>query len=118
MARLVDMLEMRLNPMGANAKKMFGGVCFMLSGNMVAGTFRDGALFRAGPDFAAEAAKRPEARLMEMNGRIAAGYWIVPEEKLDAKTFDYWLDAAIAFNATLPAKIEGAKKKPTSRKTV
>lgn len=116
MPNLVDMLEMRLNPMGADAKKMFGGVCFMLSGNMVAGTFRDGALFRAGPGFAADAAKRPEARPMEMNGRIAAGYWTVPEAKLDAKTFDYWLDAAIAFNATLPAKAGGAKKKTATRK--
>lgn len=104
MPRLVDMLETRLNPLGAVSKKMFGGVCFMLSGNMVAGTFRDGALFRAGPGFAAQAAGRPEARPMEMNGRIAAGYWIVPEESLDAMTFDYWLDAALAFNASLPPK--------------
>ena len=116
MARLVDMLEMRLNPMGAVSKKMFGGVCFMLSGNMVAGTFRDGALFHAGPSFAAEAGKRPEARPMEMNGRIAAGYWIVAEEKLDAGTFDYWLDAALAFNTTLPPKIEDPKKKKVAAK--
>ncbi len=116
MPKLVDMLEMRLNPIGAVSKKMFGGVAFMLSGNMVAGTFRDGVLFRAGPGFAATAAERPEAKPMEMNGRIAAGYWIVPEAEIDSATFDFWLDAALAFNATLPPKAEGVPKKPMARK--
>lgn len=111
MSRLVALLEARLNPLGAVSKKMFGGVGFMLNGNMVAGTFRDGALFRAGPDFSATAAVRPEARPMTMGERIAAGYWIVSEPALDGNTFDFWLDAALAFNATLPAKQAGEKKK-------
>lgn len=116
MSRLVAMLDARLLPLGAVSKKMFGGVGFMMNGNMTAGTFRDGVLFRAGPDFAAVAVRRPEARPMEMNGRVAAGYWIVSDSALDARTFDFWLDAALAFNAKLPAKAEGAAKKKMARK--
>lgn len=109
-------LHLRLDALGAESKKMFGGVGFMLNGNMVAGTFRDGALFRAGDGFTAMAAKRPEARPMTMGERVAAGYWIVPEPALDAATFDFWLDAALAFNATLPAKQAGAAKKKMAKK--
>lgn len=116
MSRLVAMLEARLNPLGAMSKAMFGGVGFMLNGNMVAGTFRDGALFRAGDGFAATANTRPEARPMTMGDRVAAGYWIVAEPALDEKTFDFWIDAALAFNATLPAKEAGAAKKKRARK--
>lgn len=116
MPRLVAMLETRLFPLGAVSKKMFGGVGFMLNGNMVAGTFRDGALFRAGEGFAATAAKRPEARPMTMGERVAAGYWIVPEPALDEMTFDFWLDAALAFNATLPGKAAGATKSRMAKK--
>ncbi len=56
---------------------MFGGLGFMLNGNMVAGTFREGVLFRTGKGFDAIAAARPHARPMDMGGRIAEGYWIV-----------------------------------------
>ncbi len=115
MSRLVDLLHARLDPLGAVSKSMFGGVGFMLNGNMVAGTFRDGALFRAGPEFADTAARRPEARPMTMGERVAAGYWIVSEPALDNAAFDFWVDAALAFNATLPAKAAGASRRKMAR---
>ncbi|MFZ1680555.1 MAG: TfoX/Sxy family protein [Rhizobiaceae bacterium] len=116
MSRAIAMLHSRLDPLGAVAKRMFGGSGFMLNGNMAAGTFRDGVLFRAGPGFSAIASARAEARPMTMGERVAAGYWIVAEPALDAATFDFWLDAALAFNATLPAKEERATRRKMARK--
>ena len=49
--------------------RMFGGLCFMLNGNMVAGTSRRGLLVRVGKDRYAQALARPGAKPMEMSGR-------------------------------------------------
>jgi hypothetical protein len=54
--------------------KMFGGLCFMLNGNMVAGTSRRGLLVRVGKDRHAQALARPGAKPMEMSGRPMEGY--------------------------------------------
>ena len=108
-------LHAALDPLGAVSKKMFGGAGFMINGNMTAGTFRDGVLFRAGKDFAEQANAQPHARPMEMNGRIAEGYWIVTPLGLDDAQFAFWIKAALAFNATLPPK-DAAAKKPMGKR--
>jgi TfoX/Sxy family transcriptional regulator of competence genes len=103
MPDMPQLLHQRLDPLGAVSKKMFGGVCFMLHGNMVAGTSKRGMLVRAGKGFGAIAAGRKECRPMEMGGRLMEGYWFV-EEEADAQAFDFWMEAALAFNKTLPPK--------------
>ncbi len=103
MADLLEQLHARLDPIGAVSKKMFGGVCFMLNGNMTAGTSKRGMLVRAGKEFGAIAAGRSDCQPMEMGGRVMEGYWFV-EEGIDQKDFDFWMDAALAHNKTLPAK--------------
>jgi TfoX/Sxy family transcriptional regulator of competence genes len=102
-ADMLERLHTRLDPLGAVSKKMFGGVCFMLHGNMVAGTSKRGMLVRAGKGFGAIAAGRKECQPMEMGGRVMEGYWFV-EEEADAAAFDFWMEAALAFNKTLPPK--------------
>jgi TfoX/Sxy family transcriptional regulator of competence genes len=105
MASTLRMLETRLLPMGAVAKKMFGGVCFMLNGNMVAGTSKRGMLVRAGPPNDAIAAARGTAEPMVMGDRPMKGYWFVPDAAVSSPSeFDFWIDMALAFNRTLPAK--------------
>jgi TfoX N-terminal domain len=103
MADTLARLHARLDPLGAINKKMFGGVCFMLNGNMTAGTSKRGMLVRAGKQFGAIAAGRRECSPMEMGGRIMDGYWYI-EDGIDAAAFDFWMDAALAFNKSLPPK--------------
>ncbi len=111
MSSLEDRLDLRLSPLGAESKKMFGGLCFMLNGNMVAGTFKGELLARVGPDNDKRAASRKGVHPMKMGERTAAGYWMVPEAELKTlKDFDFWIDLALAFNQTLP------KKKPKKKK--
>jgi hypothetical protein len=57
--------------------RMFGGLCFMLNGNMVAGTSKRGLLVRVGKDQQPDALARPDAKPMEMAGRSMAGYVFV-----------------------------------------
>jgi TfoX/Sxy family transcriptional regulator of competence genes len=103
MSDMLQRLHDRLDPLGAVSKKMFGSVCFMLNGNMVAGTSKRGMLVRTGKDFGPIAAGRPDCRPMEMGGRTMHGYWFV-KEGIDGEAFEFWMQTALAHNRTLAAK--------------
>jgi TfoX/Sxy family transcriptional regulator of competence genes len=84
--------------------RMFGGLCFMLNGNMVAGTSKRGLLVRVGKDQHARALMRPDARSMEMSGRPMQGYVLVDPPPRDEQTLRDWIDLAVAFVNKLPPK--------------
>lgn len=90
--------------------RMFGGLCFMLNGNMVAGTSKRGLLVRVGKDQQSNALARSGAKLMEMTGRPMEGYIFVDPPPRDDRALRDWLALAVAFVKTLPPKL--AKSKP------
>jgi TfoX/Sxy family transcriptional regulator of competence genes len=110
MSSLEERLSLRLMPLGGETRKMFGGLCFMLNGNMVAGTFKGELLARVGAGNDKLAASKKGAHPMKVGEKTAVGYWMIPENELaKPAAFDFWIDLALAFNKTLPAK--KAKKK-------
>ncbi len=111
---LEERLKTLLDPMGAESKRMFGGTCFMINGNMVIGTFREGILVRVGKDGHAAALKLPGAATFEMQGRTMQGYVLVGATSITGDAaLKGWVDRALAFVNTLPAK---AAKKPAKKK--
>jgi TfoX/Sxy family transcriptional regulator of competence genes len=84
--------------------KMFGGLCFMLNGNMVAGTSKRGLLVRVGKDAQSAALERPGTSAMVMGSRTAEGYIFVDPATLDDKALHDWIGLALAFVRTLPSK--------------
>ena len=93
---------------------MFGGIGFMLSGNLLVGASKRGLLVRVGKDRQAQALAKPGTRQMEMRGRPMDGYiYLDPPIELDAVRA--WVDMAIAFVRTLPPKTK-AKRRPTKQK--
>jgi TfoX N-terminal domain len=101
MPDMLARLHARLDPLGANPVKMFGGTCFMLNGNMLAGTSKRGLLVRVGKDFDTHAA--PPSTAMEMGGRPMLGYRYVDDAADDA-AFNFWMNAVFEFNKSLPPK--------------
>jgi TfoX/Sxy family transcriptional regulator of competence genes len=99
--------------------KMFGGIGFMLNGNMVAAASDRGLLIRVGQEGEDEALARPGARLMVMRGRAMSGYIQVAPDTLDARSVKAWIKLARAHVETLPAKKAKAKAKvaKTARNT-
>jgi TfoX/Sxy family transcriptional regulator of competence genes len=95
--------------------RMFGGLCFMLNGNMVAGTSKRGLLVRVGKEQQSAALARPGARRMEMTGRPMEGYVFVDPPPSDEQALRDWLDLAVAFVKTLPPK--AARPKPRRVRT-
>jgi TfoX/Sxy family transcriptional regulator of competence genes len=89
--------------------KMFGGVGFMLDGNMLAGVSKRGLLLRVGKDRYQEALARPGTRPMEMRGRAMEGYVYVDPQGLTEAEIRARLLEASAFVRTLPRKSADVK---------
>jgi TfoX/Sxy family transcriptional regulator of competence genes len=89
--------------------RMFGGIAFMLSGNMVAAASKRGLLVRVGKERQPDALSRPGARPMEMRGRTMEGYVYVDPAALTGRAMQEWLQLALAFVQTLPQKAAGTK---------
>ena len=58
---------------GITEKKMFGGICLLLDGNMVGGVVNDDLMVRVGPDGYEDALKQPHARPMDFTGKPLKG---------------------------------------------
>lgn len=109
---MVARLRTALGGLPIREQKMFGGTCFMLSGNMLVGTSKRGLLVRVGKDGHAKALTRPHTRPMEMGGRAMEGYvFVAPEGAKGAKELKTWIATARAFVETLPPKDKKAGKR-------
>src|SRR5580765_5976944 len=75
---------------GVTEKKMFGGVCFLLRGNMVAAASPRGYLVRVGAEAGRQALSRKGASPMKMRGRALAGYLRVDPAACDARALRSW----------------------------
>ena len=85
-------------------KKMFGGYCWMLNGNMLTGVGVGQFMFRVGKHLEAEALARPGAKPMDFTGRPMSGIiWVDADAALDAG-LDDWIAFASKFVGTLPPK--------------
>jgi TfoX/Sxy family transcriptional regulator of competence genes len=86
-------------------KKMFGGVAFMLRGNMCCGVIGDRLMLRVGPGGYEAALSRPHARPMDFTGRPMKGMvYIEPEGFASPGELKAWIGKAMAFALSLPAK--------------
>jgi TfoX/Sxy family transcriptional regulator of competence genes len=93
--------------------KMFGGIGFMLNGNLVAAASKRGLLARVGKDRQGDALAQPGARPMVMRGRTMDGYIRVDLPALDDQAVQKCLRLAITFVQTLQPKTAGAKPRRT-----
>jgi TfoX/Sxy family transcriptional regulator of competence genes len=85
--------------------EMFGGICFMLAGNMACGVIKDDLMVRLTPDEAAQALEDPHARPMDFTGRPMKNVVCVdPEGTASDKSLASWVDAGADFAASLPPK--------------
>src|SRR6266566_8372085 len=86
-------------------KKMFGGVGFLLNGNMLVGVWKDSLIVRLGPEEGEEAVKEPHVKEFDITGRAMNGWVLVePEGVEDDDQLNAWIQRAVKFVITLPAK--------------
>ncbi len=90
---------------GYSERKMFGGLCFMLYGNMCCGLVGSDLMLRLGPEAAAAALEEPHVREMDFTGRaMRSMVYVDPAGYASDADLQRWLDRAAAFAATLPPK--------------
>lgn len=90
---------------GLVEKKMFGGIAFLLKGNMCCGVHREALIVRLDPGETDRALAEPHARVFDLTGRPMKG-WILVEPKglaTDAE-LGRWIDRAAKYAGSLPAK--------------
>src|SRR5215831_15257252 len=86
-------------------KKMFGGVGFLLNGNLLVGVWKDSLIVRLGSDDGKEALKEPHVKEFDITGRVMKGWVLVePEVIEDDDQLKDWIERAAKFVKSLPAK--------------
>lgn len=87
-------------------QKMFGGLAFLIGGNMaVAASSEGGILVRVDPDQTERLLETTNARLMEMRGRSMRGWLRVDPEHLQTKgELASWVELGTTYARSLPAK--------------
>jgi len=95
------------------AKRMMGGLCFMVNGKMCVGVEKNRLMARIGPDAYDEARARKGCRPMDFTGRPMRGFVFVESEGLKSdKDLASWLELALAFNPAAK-KSAGKRRKGT-----
>jgi TfoX/Sxy family transcriptional regulator of competence genes len=90
---------------GVEEKKMFGGVGFLLNGNMLVGVWKDSLIARIGVDQAGEAMLEQNVRPMDITGKPMKGWiMVVAEGVADEAAVKEWVKRAAKFVGALPAK--------------
>jgi TfoX/Sxy family transcriptional regulator of competence genes len=86
-------------------KKMFGGVGFLLKGNLLVGVWKDSLIARLSPKQAEEALQEPHVGEFDITGRPMKGWVLVAPEGIDNdEQLSGWIERAVRFVRSLPAK--------------
>lgn len=100
--RLEDILSGRA---GFQQKKMFGGIGWMLNGNMCVGVYKEWLITRVGEDAAKKQLKERHVKPMDITGKPMKGWTMVaPEGVAEDEDLQRHTELAIAFVSDLPAK--------------
>jgi hypothetical protein len=88
-----------------DSKKMFGGVCHLLNGNMFCGVHKDFLILRLGKENADKAMTLPAVRPFDITGKPMGG-WVMVEQGgfKEDETLETWLKKARDFAGTLKGK--------------
>jgi len=90
---------------GVSSKKMFGGVCHLLNGNMLGGVYKNYMILRLGLEEAEIALKQQHVKAFDITGKPMKGWVMVEKEGFSTEEeLDDWLRKAEKFVKTLPPK--------------
>jgi hypothetical protein len=86
-------------------KKMFGGLAFLLRGNLCVCVWQQALIVRIGPEHYAGALAQPHVGEFDITGRPMRGWVLVEADGIDLDAeLRHWVNQAVEFVQTLPAK--------------
>ena len=90
---------------GMSEKKMFGGVGFLLHGNMLVGVWKHSLIARLGPEQAALALNETEVSEFDITGKPMKGWVMVEPDGIETdEQLRKWIDKSLEFVSTLARK--------------
>lgn len=90
---------------GIVEKKMFGGVAFLLNGNLLVGVWKDSLIVRLGPEEGEKALLETHVKEFDITGKPMKGWVMVEPDGIDEDgQLKAWIERAEEFVSTLPAK--------------
>lgn len=103
--KLADRIRSQLDGIPFVEKKMFGGVGFLIGGNMACGVNKDDLIVRVEPERHGTLLKKPHAKPFDLTGKPMKG-WLLVEAKgcKTEKQLGAWVKEGVEFASTLPPK--------------
>ena len=90
---------------GYSEKKMFGGVCFMINGNMCVGPWKGSLIVRLDKEKHDETQSEPHVKPMDITGKVMKGWARVEPAGIESDDdLKAWVSRAIKFAQSLPPK--------------
>ena len=90
---------------GVVEKRMFGGIAFLLNGNMAVGVVGDTLMVRVGPDHYETLVAQPNAREMDFTGKPMKGFvYVAPEGLVSDADLNRWIGHGTGYARSLPGK--------------
>ena len=97
--------ELLAKQAGVSEKRMFGGLAFLLKGNMCVGIVKDDLMIRVGPDVYQRLVRHPHARKMDFTGKPMKGFvYVSPEGVESEEGLRLWVGHGLAYASSLPSK--------------
>ena len=86
-------------------KKMFGGIGFLLNGNMCCGVHGENMIVRLPPEETDAALRQPHTAVFDLTGRPMKGWILVGPDALGtANALEKWMNASVKYALSLPPK--------------
>ena len=102
---LAERIRSQLDGVPFVEKKMFGGVGFLLNGNMACGVNKDNLIVRVDPEKHVDLLKKPHTKPFDLTGKPMKGWLLVEANGVKTeKQLSAWVKDGVEFAATLPAK--------------
>jgi TfoX/Sxy family transcriptional regulator of competence genes len=103
--KLAERIRTQLKDVPVVEKNMFGGIGFLLNGNMACGVNKDNLIVRVDPEKHEALLKKPHAKPFDMTGRPMKGWLVVEAEGVKSeKQLSAWVKEGVEYALTLPAK--------------
>ena len=103
--KLAERIRSELSGIPFVEKKMFGGVGFLLKGNMACGVNQDNLIVRVDPEKHASLLKKPHTKPFDLTGKPMKGWLVVEADGVKtSKQLGNWVREGVEFASTLPPK--------------
>ncbi|MBI5825672.1 MAG: TfoX/Sxy family protein [Chloroflexi bacterium] len=103
--KLAERIRTELHGLPFVEKKMFGGVGFLVYGNMACGVYKEDMIVRVDPQKHATLLKKAHTKVFDITGRPMKGWLMVePDGCKTARQLGAWAKEGVEFALTLPPK--------------